>query len=38
MVVEGRSTMITMTGPGIGMLIVALCALAAIAIREGSQH
>ena len=30
--------MITMTGPGIRMLIVALVALAAIAIREGSHR
>ncbi len=30
--------MITMTGPGIVLLVVALLALAALAIREGSQH
>jgi hypothetical protein len=30
--------MITMTGPGIGMLVVALVALAAMAISAGSHQ
>lgn len=30
--------MITMTGPGIGLLVVALIALAALALREGSKR
>ncbi len=35
---EGGATMITMTGSGIALLIIALAALAAIAIREGLRR
>jgi len=35
---EGGTTMLTMTGSGIALLIIALVALAAIAIREGLRR
>lgn len=38
MELEGGATMITMTGSGIVLLVIALAALAAIAIREGLRR
>jgi len=38
MEVEGDATMLTMTGSGIVLLIIALVALAVLAIREGLRR
>jgi hypothetical protein len=35
---EGGAIMITMTGSGIALLVIALVALAALAIREGLRR